>query len=152
MYTTIERIRHAAQASAWQAAALKQTPANIWAHHNQPTEYRCGSFTGGKRDNSIYFSQGTNSTVAVASCSAVETPRKHWGIYFGHARVHRLVGRNSSITGPGKAGSIAACTTPSHIVHDARHRSCPKLLWDDTVDIIPTKNRNTHKFGREYGT
>ena len=40
LYTTIERIRHAAQASAWQAAALKQTPANIWAHHNQPTEYQ----------------------------------------------------------------------------------------------------------------
>uniref|UniRef100_M4BJJ4 RxLR effector candidate protein n=1 Tax=Hyaloperonospora arabidopsidis (strain Emoy2) TaxID=559515 RepID=M4BJJ4_HYAAE len=135
LHTIVERLRHAAQASAWQAAALQQTQANIWAHHNKLTEY-----------------QGANSTVAVASCSAVETPRIHWSIYFGYARVHRLIGRNSSVTGPGNAGSMATCTTFSHIEHDAGHRICLKLLWNDIVKTIPTKRRNTHKSRREYGS
>ena len=40
LHTIVERLIHAAQASAWQAAALQQTQANIWAHHNKLTEYQ----------------------------------------------------------------------------------------------------------------
>uniref|UniRef100_M4BW84 Uncharacterized protein n=1 Tax=Hyaloperonospora arabidopsidis (strain Emoy2) TaxID=559515 RepID=M4BW84_HYAAE len=35
---------------------------------------------------------------------------------------------------------LGACTTSSHIVHDARHRSCLELLRNVSVEIIPTKN------------
>ena len=94
MTKTVERLRDSAQASAWQTAVLQQTPANVWAHHNELTEYQVWVIYWGQCDNSISNLQGMNPTVAVGSCSAAETPRKHRTTYLGHARAHRLVERN----------------------------------------------------------
>ena len=36
---TVERLRNAAEGSAWQTAALQQTPTHLWDHENELTAY-----------------------------------------------------------------------------------------------------------------
>ena len=54
--STVQKLRLTANDSAWQAAALSQTPASIWTHNNELTEYQVWvNYRVAVRQLNLYF-------------------------------------------------------------------------------------------------
>ena len=109
---------------------------NIWAHHNELTEYLVWViYWRPMRQPNLYTGRELdNSCKKLQCCRGAKETMEHLLVM----PVSAGLLAESHLSSDRKM--LGACTTSSHIVHDARHRSCLELLRNVSVEIIPTKN------------